>query len=236
MRTDRLYEVGQELSVDLVRPGWKKQLTLTVRVTSRIDALDGRLSQRPPGLGLQFAGLTDEQHERLRVLLRELGAPEPEGEITLPDESSELELQALAIDVEADDLGPLGLQPQPLWQQVGPAEEAIRGALAGADWSPPDPPGRLSRPPVRPAPRSAPSEPPARVVALPPPAPAPPPTADLTAPGGLETARLMLQIRGLIMELSDAQMLLHQRDGELERLRAEVETMRAALARTARKT
>src|SRR5205807_5086376 len=89
VRTDRLEEVGAEILVDLVRPGWKRQLTLAARVTSRVDSLEGRLSKRMPGLGMQFVRLDDKQHDRLRQLLRELGAPEEEPEVTLPDEEAE---------------------------------------------------------------------------------------------------------------------------------------------------
>ena len=231
VRTDRLHDVGQDLFVDLVRPGWKKQLTLNVRVTSCVDAIDGRLSQRPPGMGLQFSNLDDEQHVRLRSLLRELGAPEAETELTLSDEASELELQALAIDVQRADLEPLDPQPQPGWRKSGPqagtVEAAIQLALQDADWSPPGP---LEDPSAWGALSASPSTAPPFATA----AAGPSKPAATAAPG--HSARLMLQIRGLIMELSDAQQLVQQRDGEIARLREEVETMRSALARTVRKT
>src|ERR1700687_2818021 len=73
VRTDRLEEVGTEIFIDLVKPGWKRQLTLNARITSRVDAVDGRLSKRMPGMGLQFLRLDDKQHDRLQSLLRELG-------------------------------------------------------------------------------------------------------------------------------------------------------------------
>src|SRR5262245_61796069 len=147
VRTDRLEEVGAEIFVDLVRPGWKRLLTLAARVTSRVDALDGRLSKRMPGMGMQFLKLDDKQHDRLRQLLRELGAPEEElqvtlpHEATLPDEDAEHELRALDLDLPPDE--PLDAQPRPqlVWEQVQKAastvENAIESALRDANLSPP---------------------------------------------------------------------------------------------------
>ena len=208
VRTDRLEEVGEEIFVDLVRPGWKRQLTLAARITSRFDALDGRLSQRMPGMGLQFLRLDDKQHDRLRQLLRELGAPEEEPEITLPDEEAEEELRALDLDVPAS-AEPLDPQPQPAWQQVQMAaasvEEAISSALHDANLPPPAP-VVLERP-----------------------------QADKKEDLATINARLTMQIRGLVMQLSDAQTQLSERDLVIKRLKDELETARSALERAVRK-
>jgi hypothetical protein len=53
------------------------------------------------------------------------------------------------------------------------------------------------------------------------------------APEGLgqENARLQIQVRGLAMQLSDAQMLIVERDEEIERLREQLEMAKAALQR-----
>jgi len=48
-----------------------------------------------PGMGIQFLPLDERQQDRLRSLLRELGAPDEDLEVTLPDESAEQELRAL---------------------------------------------------------------------------------------------------------------------------------------------
>jgi hypothetical protein len=45
----------------------------------------------------------------------------------------------------------------------------------------------------------------------------------------------MLQIRGLVMQLSEAQQQVHQRDMEIERLQDELNTIRGALERSVRK-
>lgn len=164
VRTDRLEEVGEEIFIDLVKPGWKRQLTLNARITSRVDALDGRLSRRMPGMGIQFLRLDEKQHDRLRSLLRELGAPDEDLEVTLPAESAEEE-----------------------------ANSASRAVVLA---------------PEKPA------------------APSPAPPAD--------TARLMLQIRGLVMQLSETQLQLSQREQEIGRLKEELETLRSALERSVR--
>ena len=167
LRTDRLEEVGTNVSLLLVKPGWKKQLTLTARVTSRIDALAGQ-ARRVPGLGLQFTDVDGDCHERLRSLLRQLGAPEARPEITLPDNSVEVELRALDPQV-------------PAAKNPGARSEA--------------------------------------------------PDAKRPEDAGQENARLRIQLRGLAMQLSDAQQLIVNRDAEIERLRDQLELAKAALQR-----
>lgn len=222
VRTDRLEEVGEEIFIDLVKPGWKRQLTLNARITSRVDALDGRLSRRMPGMGIQFLRLDEKQHDRLRSLLRELGAPDEDLEVTLPDESAEQELRALELDESsAEPEEPFDPQPQPLWQQVQMVEaerreralvDDIEGALRDADLPPPGPVVMEFE-----GPRQEP-----RKVASPGP--------DLSA----DNARLMLQIRGLVMQLSETQQQLSQREQEVERLKSDLATLRSALERSVR--
>jgi Tfp pilus assembly protein PilZ len=175
VRTDRLQEVGDEIFVDIVRPGWKRQLTIAARITSRVDVVGGRVTNRRPGMGLQFLQLDEKQHQRLRSLLRELGAPDENAEVTL-----------------AADTG------------TSSVEDAITAALGEADLPAPGP-----------------------VVLDPEPPPAP-----SAAPG--DEARLLTQLRGLVMQLSDAQQQLAQREVEIEKLRDELETTRSALQRALR--
>src|SRR5258706_14134853 len=219
-RTDRLEEVGVEIFVDLVKPGWKRQLTLNARITSRLDAVDGRLSKRMPGMGIQFVKLDDKQHDRLISLLRELGAPEEDLQVTLNEEATELELRALDLDLGSGSEGldletPLDPQPQPLWQQVEMVEsesalhslvDDIEGAIREANLPAPGPvfldPDQPARPPAVP---------------------------DVQA-------RLMFQLQGLVMQLADAQAQLSQRDAEIQRLKEELATVRSALERSVRKS
>ena len=197
VRTDQLEEVGTDVSLDLVKPGWKKQLTLTARITSCVDALEQGSSRRSPGLGMQFTQVDEVRHERLVSLLRELGAPDEQAEITIPDDAVEAELRAL-------DAGGPPVPVRAVWQQVQMVEAAIESALEDTTLPPPSP---------------LPLEPtlPRRVT----------PAGDLAA----ENARLHLQLRGLVMQLSDAQQLVVDRGAEIERLREELETVRTALAR-----
>jgi uncharacterized protein (TIGR02266 family) len=178
VRTDKLQEVGTEFYVDVVSPGWKRPLTLQARITSRVDALESRVSKRPPGMGIQFLRVDEKQRERLRKLLAELGAPEGEDEVTLHQESAELDLEALELGADEGAV-PLDAS-QPIWQQVQMVEEAIE-------------------------------------------------------PKEMDPARLMVQLRGLVLQLADTQQQLIERDTQIQRLREELETARAALARVVRK-
>ncbi len=209
VRTDRLEEVGTEIFVDIVRPGWKRQLTVAARVTSRVDAGEGRLTKQIPGMGLQFLQLDEKQHQRLRSLLRELGAPDDNAEVTLAEDSAEQELRALELPPDEAEQ-PLDPQPQPVETPPSMVEDAIAGALLEANLPAPGP---VELDPEPPRPRSS----------------APPPAAS-----GDETARLRMQLRGLVMQLSDSQQQLAQRDAEIERLREELETTRSALQRALR--
>jgi len=131
VRTDRLEEVGTEIFVDIVRPGWKRQLTVAARVTSRVDAGEGRLTKQPPGMGLQFLHLDEKQHQRLRSLLRELGAPDDSADGTLAEDSAKRELRAL--ELPPDESG------QPVEPQPSMVEDAIAGALREANLPAPGP-------------------------------------------------------------------------------------------------
>jgi hypothetical protein len=51
----------------------------------------------------------------------------------------------------------------------------------------------------------------------------------------MDSARLMVQLRGLVVQLADVQQQLIERDGAIQRLREELEAARAALARVVRK-
>ena len=209
VRTDQIEEVGTELFVDLVKPGWKKQLSIEARVSSRIDVAGGRMSHQLPGMGMQFVRLDDKQHQRLQSLLRELGAPEEDLQVTLPDEEAEVELRALDLNDAPPE--PLEARTQPLWQQVQLVEEEerrpslqadIEGVLREVDVAPPGP---LE---LHPEPEQAPVLP------------------DAGAP---DAARLMVQLRGLVMQLSDAQQQLAQRELEIERLKEELQILRGAI-------
>ena len=214
VRTDRLEQVGTELFVDLLRPGWKKMLTVLARTSSRVDVIEGRASRRMPGMGLQFVRLDEKQHERMRALLRELGASDEEAELLLAvDESAtlaevELEPELLALDAPGEPIA-LPRGGQPVWQQVQMVAEAIDGELENTHLPPPGP--LIVEDAEIPRVRTQP--------------------ARLTME---DAERLQIQIRGLVMQLSEVQQQLAQRDGEIERLREELDLTREALRRAQR--
>lgn len=190
VRTDHLEEVGTEIFVDLLKSGWKRQLTLNARITSRVDSVAGPVSKRMPGMGIQFLRLDDKQHARLQSLLRELGAPEEDLQITLSEEHAEEEIRGLDLDIE--------------------------GALREVDLPPPGPVEFEEPPPPPSRAREA-----ARAPEL----------VRAPAPDTSTESRLMLQIRGLVLQLSESQQQLDQRDLEIERLKNELDTIRGALTR-----
>ncbi|HEY5676285.1 MAG TPA: hypothetical protein VIR81_05850, partial [Myxococcales bacterium] len=65
-------------------------------------------------------------------------------------------------------------------------------------------------------------------------APALPRAAQPAVAPGADVARLELQLRGLVMQLSDAQQQLADRDAEIGRLREQLDGARAALERALR--
>src|SRR5205807_10322437 len=119
----------------LRQPGSKTARPLDANVTGGVDPIDGRLTQRPPGMGLQFLRIEDKQFARLRILLRELGAPDPGESITLPDEAAEEELRRL----RAESTDPVVPQQRAVEQQLQMVEDAIEGALRDANLEPPRP-------------------------------------------------------------------------------------------------
>jgi type IV pilus assembly protein PilZ len=219
VRTDRPLEVGSDVLVELSRTGLRRSLTLAARVTSRIDATEGRLSRRMPGMGMQFVSIDARQTERLLELLRELGAPTGESEVTLADDATELELQALSFPPEpppqepAKPTAPKTAAPKtaaPLLRGGVKFElprhlaDDIAGVLGEMEVPPPGP---LE---IAPEPRRT----------------NPPPPPQQEQPEDTQAQRLMVQIRGLVMQLADAQQQISQRDLEVERMREELEHAR----------
>jgi Tfp pilus assembly protein PilZ len=197
VRTDQLEEVGTEIAVDLVKPGWKKQLSLAARVTSRVDPLDGRVSKRMAGLGLQFIRLDGAQHDRLRALLAELGAPDEEAELTLPDHALEAELRALGAGAP----GARPAQPEAPWEHVQRMEEAI--GSAGEGLRGPEP---LPLAPALPRGAQPPEVPGAQVALL-----------------QLQLRGLVMQLSDVQQQLADREAEIGRLREQLDRARAELE-------------
>ena len=165
VRTDQLEEVGTEVGIELVRPGWKRALDLEALVTSRVEPIASASEKKGPGMGLQFVRVGDNQFDRLRLLLRDLGAGE-------------------GANTPADGTG---LPDQPL----DPAQ--FGGAAARAASAP-----------------------------------------DFESHAPDEVRKLMIQIKGLVMQLAETQEQVRARDLQIERLQEELDVIRGALSRAAK--
>jgi Tfp pilus assembly protein PilZ len=218
VRAERTLDVGSDVTVTLAQAGARKSLMLSARVTSRVDAKDARATRRLPGMGMQFVSVGAQESARLRSLLRDLGAPDDDAELTLPPEATEAELRALEIqNVPAGRKSSRGGVKFELPRHL---LEGVANALQEAG----------------PAPRHKPKTP-----------PPPPPDAIAEAPpsaddrprrhargehpgrGGMEheppeVKRLMIQVRGLMMQLAEAQQQIARRDLDIEALREELES------------
>jgi len=252
VRTDQALEAGTPVVMDLVRPGMRKLLKLSGRVVGRAEKGTGTPAQMP-GLRVQFDPMPDETTERLLQLLRDLGlTPEPPA-APLPVTATPPSVVVAALPLVSPD-APFGpprvpvdlqqitwAQPEvstPAWTQPEGLEEtramsaeAVRTALEAAELTPPGgkvPPSvneeaqaALQPPPIMPVPAvSRKTPPPApRKTPLPQPAPEGPeaPTQD---------SRLMVQIRGLLMELGEVQNRLDAKERRTEDLALEVERLR----------
>ncbi|HVE87440.1 MAG TPA: hypothetical protein VND93_31500, partial [Myxococcales bacterium] len=197
-----------------------------------------------PGLRVQFDPMPDETVERLGHLLKDLGlepearpGPAPPPVATPPPASPSAPFGPPFIPADVQQI--TWAQPEGLDTTRAMSEEAVRTALEAADRTPApaEPPASrevaqaaLAPPPVMPVSTPAP--------AIPPPSTAtPPPTRPLPEMAAGDP-RLMVQIRGLLMELGEVQTRVDVKEretsdlvAELERLRAENRDLKERLAR-----
>ncbi|HEY2028778.1 MAG TPA: PilZ domain-containing protein [Myxococcales bacterium] len=216
VRAERTLDVGSNVTVTLARAGARKTLALSARVTSRMDAPDGRPSRRLPGMGMQFISVGAQESTRLRALLRDLGAPDDDAELTLPPEATEAELRALEIEVPVARKPPRGgvkfELPRHLLDGVASAlQEAERAPRHKPKAPPPPPPEAIAEG------RSSSADRPRRITGE----AQPRRGAEQQPP---EVKRLLIQVRGLLMQLAEAQQRIAQRDLDLEALREEMES------------
>ncbi|MBS2023065.1 MAG: PilZ domain-containing protein [Deltaproteobacteria bacterium] len=285
LQTTTVHEPGESVFVEFIKPGWKKTIALTAKVTNVVATAGDRLG----GIGLQFEALANDARNRVDELLVQYGAPvsyAPPSEVTdgrpksidLPpaEDAARIEYGPVAMASAMNDLDPYMLDlgkhksvalgselppppstppprkpisvPPPASHEPMPGLESAHLMAQSqqkpvvAPWGPPDKP---APPPLRPV--SSPNLPrvstpqgiplfntpahgtPAMGVA-PVPHPSSPPAAPPSAPPStppVVEARLLLQIRGLLLELDDAKQKLSQRDAELEKLRAELAGLKA---------
>jgi uncharacterized protein (TIGR02266 family) len=255
LRTDQLFPRGTRVEVDLVRPGARRALRVAGRVVGTITPEEAVAQRFIPGLGVEFADLAEDEAERLEALLGALGVRPDEAKVaraqpmrTQTPISSPALIQR--IYTPPPDLAPVphpsrapSRPPPPPTQKPAGARveaEAILRHIAEAldvddaiveERSTPGSGSTLPRIAAAPVPT------PQRVPAIArPPSPAATHTAtpaqvpmyashDATP----EAARLMLQIRGLLFELGEAQARLRSREAEIEDLRSQLDDMRKQL-------
>lgn len=204
LRTDHPFVAGEPVAIDLVKPGWKKAVSLTGRIVTRAE----RGSHHLPMVSVRFIEIEHNADVRLHEFLTQLGAPpdEPKPPAPQPDEPpSAAAPDAQPLDVVMANLELTPLEPDPPLAPL--TQTPVAAPVEPAAHPPPErqsaPPAPASRPPL----------------ARPKPAPQPPHAAAQAPPEG---ALLMLQVRGLLMELGEAKALLSQREAEIERLREEL--------------
>ena len=253
LRTDQLFPRGSRVEVELVRPGARRALRVSGRVVGTITPEEAVAQRFIPGLGVEFADLADDEAERLEALLAALGVRPDEAKVrraqpirTQTPISSPALIQR--IYTPPPDLAPVphpsrtpSRPPPPPMQKPAGARveaEAILRHIAEAldvddaiveERSTPGSGSTLPR--IAAAPMPTPRQVPA--IARPPPPPAHPASP---AHGPVHAshdatpeARLMLQIRGLLFELGEAQARLRSREAEIEDLRSQLDDMRKQL-------
>jgi uncharacterized protein (TIGR02266 family) len=254
LRTDQLFPRGSRVEVDLVRPGARRALRVAGRVVGTITPEEAVAQRFIPGLGVEFSELADDEAERLEALLGALGVRPDEAKVpraqpmrTQTPVSSPALIQR--IYTPPPDLAPVPhpsrtpSRPPPPPAPHKPAggrveAEAILRHIAEAldvddaiveERSTPGNSSTLPR--IAAAPLPTPRQVPAIARPPPPPHPASPAEVPLHASHEAtpEAARLMLQIRGLLFELGEAQARLRSREAEIQDLRSQLDDMRKQL-------
>jgi uncharacterized protein (TIGR02266 family) len=256
LRTDQLFPRGSRVEVDLVRPGARRALRVTGRVVGTITPEEAVAQRFIPGLGVEFSELADDEAERLEALLGALGVRPDEARVprvqpmrTQTPVSSPALIQR--IYTPPPDLAPVphpgripSRPPPPPQKPAGgrvEAEAILRHIAEALDVDDAiveerSTPGNSS---TLPRIAAAPVPTPQRVPAIARPPPPPLPAAHPASPADVpmhgsheatpEAARLMLQIRGLLFELGEAQARLRSREAEIQDLRSQLDDVRKQL-------
>ena len=255
LRTDQLFPRGTRVEVDLVRPGARRPLHISGRVVGTITPEEAVAQRFIPGLGVEFSELAGDEAERLEALLGALGVRPDEARVqrvgqpmrTQTPVSSPPNIQR--IYTPPPDLAPVphpsrtpSRPPPPPSQKPGGGRveaEAILRHIAEAldvddaiveDRSTPGNSSTLPRIAAAPVPTPR----PVQAIARPPSSSGPHPASPAEVPHAPhdatpEAARLMLQIRGLLFELGEAQARLRSREAEIQDLRSQLDDMRKQL-------
>jgi uncharacterized protein (TIGR02266 family) len=245
LRTDQFFPKGTRVEVDLVRPGARRPLRVAGRIVGTISPEEAVAQRFIPGLGVEFAELVDDEAQRLEALLGALGVRPEEAKVPAPARSptppsSPPLIQRIYTpppDMPAVTPAKAPSRPPPPPKPGGArveAEAILRHIAEALDVDDAiveerETPGHSSTlPRIAHAPIPTPTPVPA--IARPPPKPLPTPAQvpPVQAPpdANPEAARLMLQIRGLLFELGEAQARLRSREAEIQDLRSQLDQMR----------
>ena len=255
LRTDQLFPRGSRVEVDLVRPGARRPLRVSGRVVGTITPEEAVAQRFIPGLGVEFAELAADEAERLEAVLGALGVRPDEAKVQRVAQPMRSQTPVSSppliqrIYTPPPDLAPVPhpsrtpSRPPPPPKPAGARveAEAILRHIAEAldvddaiveDRSTPGSGSTLPRIAAAPIPTPT----PVPAISRPPTAPSSPrnpvsPDASMQGShdASPEAARLMLQIRGLLFELGEAQARLRSREAEFQDLRSQLDDMRKQL-------
>jgi hypothetical protein len=215
VRTTEPLPLGTPLVLEVIRPGTKKAFKVSGRVVNAVGKADAKKRRVTPGMGIQFDPLSDETQYRLEELMVHLGpASVPSSDDAVNPTQVDLSRRA-AFDfgvMSLEDLAPL--EPS----EDVPASATVLGSAARA--TAPGAPARAPEPPPdEPLSGRSAASPPAGAVAV--------------SVGG--EARLMVQVRGLLLQLGEAHSQLHSARQELKRLNEELEEKNQRIAQLEQK-
>lgn len=203
VRTEQALTVGTPVVMDLVRPGMKKMLKLSGRVVG-VAERGAAGPNSPPGLRVMFDPMPDETSDRLGQLLRELGSGSGLKTVPAwPPPGVAGPRAAPPVEAEVEVTAPIAWSPpEGLDTTRAMSMDALRTVLAAADAPPP----YLPKEPTT-------LKEMVEAALSPPPVPSMDPVAP--SPNGGGDTRLMVQIRGLLMELGEVQGKLDHKEREL---------------------
>jgi len=205
LRTEQQLPRGTGLQIELVKPGGRKPIELAGLVAGVITPEEAATARFIPGLGVQFTEIDADEANRLEELLTALGVEQPQAVVSADLRRTRPGIDTSGAGRDADSHAPRGGQRATKEAQpVRDAETILRDISQALEAE--EAPLSTSKP------------------ALPPQPSGPLPRAAEVQPS--EAARLMMQIRGLLFQLAEAQTRLRQREAEVEELRAELDDAR----------
>ena len=202
LRTEQQLPRGTALQIELVKPGGRKPIELSGLVAGVITPEEAATARFIPGLGVQFTEIAADEANRLEELLSSLGVERGHAVVSSDVRRTQPGVGTWTSEAEpAERRGSRAAQRQKATADPEAILRDISEALEAEE-----------------APLST-SKP-----ALPPQPSAPPSPGAEAQPS--EAARLMMQIRGLLFQLAEAQTRLRQREAEVEELRSELDSAR----------